>query len=278
MLKNTFCHVPGIGIKTEWDLWDAGVRSWDDAHGFEGGGLPRHTLYSLKRHLEESNSHLEKDNPHYFADLLPADQHWRLFPQFLHSVAYLDIETNGFFWTSGYITTIVLYGGKKLSYYIKGENLQDFADDIKEYKLIVTYNGKCFDLPFIENYLGVRPHAVHIDLRFVLRSLGYTGGLKGCEKQLGIDRGELDGVDGYFAVLLWDDFLVNGNEKALETLLAYNMQDVVSLEYLMTVAYNLKLKNTPFCFANQLPVPSSPELPFKPDVATIERIKRERYW
>jgi len=56
-------------------------------------------------------------------------------------------------------------------------------------------------------------------LRYVLKSLGYSGGLKSCEKALGLDRGDLDGVDGYFAVLLWRDYQKKHNEKALETLL-----------------------------------------------------------
>jgi len=54
-----------------------------------------------------------------------------------------------------------------------------------------------------KDFFGIELNQVHIDLRYVLRSLGYTGGLKGCEKQAGIDRGNLEGVDGYFAVLLW---------------------------------------------------------------------------
>jgi hypothetical protein len=39
-------------------------------------------------------------------------------------------------------------------------------------------------------------------LRYLLKSLGYTGGLKGYEKKAGIDRGELEAINGYFAVML----------------------------------------------------------------------------
>ena len=46
-----------------------------------------------------------------------------------------------------------------------------------------------------------------------MSSLGYRGGLKGCEKCLGLDRAELDGVDGYFAVLLWNEYRKSGNTK-----------------------------------------------------------------
>src|SRR5262249_32749913 len=112
-------------------------------------------------------------------------------------------------------------------------------------------------------------------LRYVLASLGYSGGLKGCERQLGIDRGELDGVDGYFAVLLWRDYQ-QGNNAALETLLAYNALDVVNLERLMVEAYNKKIEETPFALVNELPLPIPPEtLPFQPDLETIERIRRK---
>jgi hypothetical protein len=111
-------------------------------------------------------------------------------------------------------------------------------------------------------------------LRYVLKSLGYTGGLKGCEMKAGVDRGDLCGVDGYFAVLLWNEYQRNKNHKALETLLAYNIQDVINLESLMVFSYNLKLKGTPFNESHQLAVPSSPKLPFQADLETIDRIKR----
>jgi hypothetical protein len=115
----------------------------------------------------------------------------------------------------------------------------------------------------------------HIDLRYVLKSLGYAGGLKRCEKALGLDRGDLDGVDGFFAVLLWQEFQQTGNIKALETLLAYNIEDVVNLETLMVLAYNMKLKDTPFSQSHALPMPEIPDIPFKPDRPTIEKIRQK---
>jgi uncharacterized protein YprB with RNaseH-like and TPR domain len=113
----------------------------------------------------------------------------------------------------------------------------------------------------------------HIDLRHVLTGLGYKGGLKVCEKELGLNRKELDGVDGYYAILLWKDYMRNGNAKALDTLLAYNILDAVNLEPLMITAYNLKLKETPFRETLQLPVPPPPRNPFRPDTDTIDKIK-----
>ena len=72
--------------------------------------------------------------------------------------------------------------------YVQGQNLERFKDDIYKYDVICTYNGKCFDVPVIESDLGIKLKQVHIDLRYVLKSVGFSGGLKGCERKAGIDR------------------------------------------------------------------------------------------
>jgi len=192
-------------------------------------------------------------------------------------VVYLDIETSGLAAGGNCITTIAVYDGKSVMWYVKGRNLERFREDIQKYKLVVTYNGSCFDIPFIESYLKIRMRQPQIDLRFLLKSLGYTGGLKGCEKKMGLDREELDGLDGFCAVLLWNDFSTRGNKKALETLLAYNVLDAVNLETLMVMAYNLKLRETPFLDTHQLPLPGPVHNPFEPHKETVDRILEVRY-
>jgi len=67
----------------------------------------------------------------------------------------------------------------------------------------------------------------------------------------------------------------------LETLLAYNIQDVVNLEILMVFAYNLKLEETPFIETHLLETPLAPRCPFRADLETIEKVRRqarENYW
>ena len=201
---------------------------------------------------------LATGNPKHFAEKIPARQHWRFFPEFRESTAYLDIETTGLDSWNNEITTIALYDGKSIFTYVQGQNLDAFEEDLQRYSVIVTYNGKCFDVPFLESYFRMKIPQVHLDLRYLLRSLGYTGGLKGCEKKAGIDRRELEGVDGYFAVLLWEDYRRTRNEKALETLLAYNIQDVVNLETLMLLCYNLKVRETPFGQNPSIIMPAHP--------------------
>ncbi len=273
MLKNTFCHIPGIGETSERNLWSSGVLCWDDVLRAAPTGLSKRGHALLKRQVGESFTRLKENNPRYFINSLPSNACWRLLPDFLHSTAYLDIETTGLGGPRDYITTVALYDGESIYTYVRGRNLDQFREDIGKYKIIVTYNGKCFDIPFIENDLGIKMNHAHIDLRYVLKSLGYSGGLKGCEKKLGLSREELEGVDGFFAVLLWKAYKANNNEKALETLLAYNVTDTLNLQTLIFTAYNLKLRDTPFLQTHQLPVPVRPPNPFTPDMGTIYRIR-----
>ena len=252
MLRNTFCHIQRIGTITEAKLWDAGIHDWELFNQSSGIPFSRKKVESISQVLEESSRHLVTGNPHYFVQHLSVNQYWRLFPHFRDTIAYIDIETTGLENWCNEITTIALYDGQTVHTYVNGQNLDDFMDDIQRFKIIVSYNGRCFDVPFIEQYFRIKLDQVHIDLRFVLKSLGFSGGLKGCERQLGIDRGDLSGIDGYYTVILWHDYKRTGNKKSLETLIKYNSLDAKNLEILMVMAYNLKLKGTPFYEINRI--------------------------
>jgi uncharacterized protein len=280
MLTSTFCHIPGIGPRSEEKLWEEGVRTWDDCLELGEHLLGPAKGRSAMEHLYLSQEALDEMNARFFIDSLPASESWRMFPEFRSRIAYLDIETTGlsFDGIDDGITTIALYDGREIRHYVQGENLQAFKDDIFDYDVLVTYNGKCFDIPFIESYFMIRLEQAHIDLRYVLASLGLRGGLKGCERQLGLDRGDLEGVDGFFAVLLWNEYRNNGNDRALDTLLAYNIQDTVTLEQLLTIAYNMKIEDTPFGVSHRIaPGPQLPENPFTPDLDTIEMLRQRMY-
>jgi hypothetical protein len=65
-----------------------------------------------------------------------------------------------------------------------------------------------------------------------------------------------------------------GDLKALESLLAYNVQDTINLEHLLVTAYNMKAGETPFAGERQIPEVALPENPFGVDVRTVEEIQR----
>ena len=94
-----------------------------------------------------------------------------------------------------------------------------------------------------------------------------------------MDRGDLSDIDGFFAVLLWDEYQRTGDQKALDTLLAYNIQDTINLENLMVTAYNMKLKDIPFYETHLIEEPTLPWNPYSTDLATVDRIKNiSQYW
>ena len=80
-------------------------------------------------------------------------------------------------------------------------------------------------------------------------------------------------IDGFFAVLLWDEYQRTGDPKALDTLLAYNIQDTLNLENLMVTAYNMRLKDTPFYKTHLIEESSPPVNPYRVDMETVDRIK-----
>ncbi len=108
MLKHTFCHVPGIGLKTERRLWDNGVLDWDTPLGHVR--LKRTSAEAIDALLDASREKLSLGEPAFFSELLPPKESWRIFPDFRDSIAYIDIETNGYMGPHGYITAISLYG------------------------------------------------------------------------------------------------------------------------------------------------------------------------
>ena len=276
MLEHTFCHIQGIGHNGEKRLWDQGIRTWTDLMACPGI-VPRVSEHEVISVLEQSLQSLI-NNPLFFINRLKHGDRWRMFPHFRDRVGYIDIETTGF-GPGSEITTIALYEGNQVRTYVNGINLDDFVDDVTAIDVFISFNGISFDIPVIEHFFRIKLEQAHIDLRYVLSRMGFKGGLKKCEKQLGINRGSLDGVDGSFAVLLWREYERTGNEQALETLLAYNIEDSVNLERLMIEAYNRNLGKTPFSPELQIPFPEPPQILHHPDPVIVDLIRsRNRFF
>jgi uncharacterized protein YprB with RNaseH-like and TPR domain len=137
------------------------------------------------------------------------------------------------------ITVIGLYDGRNVQSFVNEINLDEFEFAIAQYDLVITFNGTAFDLPFLHRWFPtVSLPSVHIDLRFLLKRLGYQGGLKRIEEKLGLVRDpEIRGMDGYHAVMLWKAYQW-GDKAALERLIHYNTADIVNLKPLMEMGYN----------------------------------------
>jgi len=234
ILPRTFLHAPGVGTKTERILWAAGVSSWKKflrLSPITPAGLGSSVV---RRVIEQSITELKKKNIVFFADHLPSQEWWRLYPHFRRKAVFLDIETTGLSHYYDEITLVGLYDGARFNTLVAGHDLQRLSSILEPYDIVVTFNGTQFDLKFLkEKYPSLRLPPVHLDLRYILRRLGYSGGLKEIERRLGVTRDrEIHDVDGLDATVLWARYL-RGDIAALETLMRYNVADATILQALL---------------------------------------------
>lgn len=235
MLERTFVHIQGIGPKTENLLWRRGIETWDRF-------LKRsETVFSEQRdnfvHEELVNSLVHLNDIRFFEERLASAELWRLYENFREKVVFLDIETNGGCQGFEEITMIGIYDGQKAETFLNGSNLYEFEMAIASFDLLVTYNGASFDVPCIRrSFPGITLPPAHIDLRPLLGKLGYRGGLKGIERQIGLVRDpSIAHMNGYDAVKLWCSYQA-GDITSLDLLRRYNRADTVNLKPLMEMA------------------------------------------
>ena len=241
MIEHTFQMLPSVGAKKEKALWESDILSWDDFLSADSIGCVKPALKERSDPIVMQAAELLKDDDSFaLADLIPKSEHWRMFDHFKDDAAYLDIETDGL--SRDALVTVVTVHRKDRTYTLtEGFDLdpESLSKALKGSKILVTYNGSCFDVPVLKNsFPEVDLDIPQYDLRFASRKVGYKGGLKPLEIELGIHRSEdiLD-VDGAMAVHLWHQWKRNGDEDALNILQEYNRADTVNLEYIAGVIY-----------------------------------------
>lgn len=235
ILRRSHILLPGVGAITEQRLWHEGVLALDDfaasarLPGFSPERkrrLDREALAALAAHDEGNSASLAARLPHREA--------WRLFERFSKDAAYLDIETSGLSRYSAITVVGVYRPGRGFAGLVRARGLSAAAitEALDGAKLLVTFNGAGFDLPFVRGaFPSARlPHA-HLDLLSCARRLGWKGGLKAVERRLGIARDlETRVIAGRDAVRLWRTFERTGSTNALRLLVGYNRADCENLE------------------------------------------------
>ncbi|PIN80646.1 exonuclease [Candidatus Woesearchaeota archaeon CG10_big_fil_rev_8_21_14_0_10_34_8] len=245
MIKNSFIFLDKISHRTEQSLWQQNIHTWDnfiEKKQIKGISNTRKIFYDQK--INHAKQAVIEDNAEFFAKHFPNSEHWRLYNYFKDQVCFLDIETSGYY---GDITVIGIYDGKDTKTMVKGKNLDPclLKNLLSQYKMIITFNGSSFDLPVIKRYYpNSVPNVLHLDLRHPLAKLGFSGGLKRIEKQLGIKRAEeVSNVNGADAVYLWQQYRATGNEKYINLLVQYNEEDIINLKPLADFVYAKMKKN-----------------------------------
>jgi uncharacterized protein len=258
MLRNTFIHLPGVGIVRERALWTQGILDWRRfLEAIEDGSLQQSIYESAVPLVRQSLDAVAVGDAGFFHGRLPSREAWRLYPEFAARALFLDIETTGLSPDHNEVTVIGTLGGGRLALFVQGINLDQFPAYVGQFPLLVTFNGSQFDVPFLRaHFPEARLDQAHIDLRFALASLGYRGGLKAVERSLGLCRAPaIQGVDGFEAVHLWHCYR-RGDRQALRKLILYNLTDVVNMVDL--VETTVKLKHPQLAFPGAIVVPEPP--------------------
>jgi uncharacterized protein YprB with RNaseH-like and TPR domain len=245
MLQNTFIHIPGITRNAEQKIWLQKAPSWQDfINNHNSISLPQNKKSLIVNNLHASIDALKRKEYSHFSPI-PNNQHWRMYSHLKHNACFLDIETTGLSKYYNDITLIGIHSLKGTKIFMNGDNLEKFQDELKKYDMIVTFNGRCFDVPFIKaKFPDVQINQFHADLRFIMSDLGFRGGLKNVERERGIIRDDdLKDVNGFEAVRLWHRY-ERGDNDSLLLLKKYLTADIKNLVPLMdSAAIEMKKKH-----------------------------------
>jgi hypothetical protein len=169
----------------------------------------------------------------------------------LESALFLDLETTGLAGGTGTLPFLVGMGyyrdGKfKVAQYFLGEMadedamIRDLSGFIREmdFKSVVTYNGKAFDLPLLETRFAMHRERFplaglpHLDFLFAARQL-WKHKYESCRlfhlaKE--IVRAERDeDIPGAEIPMRYFQYIRTGDESLIEPILYHNQEDILSL-------------------------------------------------
>ncbi|HIJ60457.1 MAG TPA: ribonuclease H-like domain-containing protein [Nitrospirae bacterium] len=256
MIRNSFSIIRGIGERLERRIWQSGIYTWDDfIRACELDFIPLDMKIRYDMELLELMKLLEDSNVRHLCRVIKRREHWRLYDVLREDALCLDIETTGLSpEAGGYVTVVGLYDCKEYISLVRGFELDSkrLKNIISNYKCLITYNGLCFDIPFLrKTFPEVFFELPHFDLSQSARRLGIKGGLKDLERHFHINRNHrLTGMNGYDAVRLWEQWK-SGSEEALNLLIEYNKADTINLKKLADMIYPLLRESTGFLWTSQ---------------------------
>lgn len=178
-------------------------------------------------------------------------------------ILFLDIETTGFNPKNSNIILIGISYEENEKYVVEQifancaddekDMLYEFVKRLQNFDLIVTYNGKSFDVPFtnirmVRNKIGYQIKHEHLDVICHIRpnktQLGLTScSLKSVEKLFGIVRE--DTIDGADSINLYYEYLNTKEEILKKKVLLHNFEDVYYLPYILKIFDNIEYSEHP---------------------------------
>ena len=235
LLRRSFQHLPGISALKEAKLRSEGLQDWNDLLLRTPAQLDlfrRHGC-ELRCAVEASEEALANRDIKFFKERLPKREFYRIAASFPERCVFLDIESTGL---SKYYDRVTLVGwsvGTSYEVLIDPNETSQLERELSTKPIVITFNGTLFDLPFLTNRFNTDwSCATHVDLRFLAKRVGLTGGQKKIEVSIGFSReAALEGISGAEAVGLWFDYK-EGDLNALRKLIRYNHADIEGMKFL----------------------------------------------
>ncbi len=244
MLTASFACFNGLSRSAEQKIWELGCLSWDHFKYLPDKTFSKKKTETVSSEIEHARIALKAGMPDYFLNRFSSPDKIRVLNRFQKQTAIIDIETTGLT-SRDYITSIAVLKHGGINMFVRGINLFDFLEILQDVKLLITFNGTRFDLPFIRRCFSIDLGIPHLDLMPVLKQLGFTGGQKKCEESARLKRSYSEGMAGQDAVELWNVWKATGNRSSLSQLMIYNAEDVFMLEKLAIRAYNIVMMTFP---------------------------------
>jgi uncharacterized protein YprB with RNaseH-like and TPR domain len=247
-IENSFVPVHGVGETTERRLWEAGITHWDD---FEPSHVGEAQGENIVEYIHRARDRLAAGDTAFFDRAFPSSSRWRLYENFRERACFFDIETTGLDARHSEVTTVSFHRAGETTTLVRGKDLTRAAieRELHRANLLISFNGKRFDVPFLERSFDLDITQPHLDAMYPCRQLDLTGGLKTIERAVDIERDRPD-ISGRDAVRLWHAY-ERGDEDALATLVAYNRADTVNLKTLMD-AVSRRLHDAVFVDSHEL--------------------------
>ena len=184
LADSSLCQIAGISSSVEIELNRQGIKSPAQLGKYAEMFFSK----SKKQKINASVARYAKFRKLELVDAIvnsfPCGHRVRILYDLFEYAMFLDIETDGIGPSAGITCVSTLMNGK-LRTFVYGRDLDDFLDEWANAKVLVTYNGKRFDVPIIQKTFGLTCVPAHIDMMDESRHYGFKGGLKEIERKVG---------------------------------------------------------------------------------------------
>ena len=179
----------------------------------------------------------------------------------INNILFIDTETTGLMGGTGTVSFLIGIGYFNNEEFVVEQFLMrdydeetpmliDIRDKLKDHDIVVSFNGKSFDLPLIKTRLILnrlkRPDFnLHVDLLHSARRLWSfldSCSLNSLEENI-IDYQRVDDIPGHLIPGLYFEFLENKDLKKLIPILEHNRYDILSLVTLFSHLKEIHLEN-----------------------------------